>query len=86
MKVQWTSHLKDDDAKDRYKKQVLAAKPVLDRLELLLKEKLKTIDSNEISLDQYYNPGWVGWQAHRNGEKSAIKYILNLIDLDQEAK
>jgi hypothetical protein len=86
MKIQWTAHLKDDDAKDRFTKHIYSSKPVLERLKYLLEERKKAIDGIETSVDKYIQPGWSAIQAHYNGEKASIKYILNLIDLDQETK
>jgi hypothetical protein len=86
MKIQWTAHLRDEAAKEQFEKQIIAAKPVLDRLTFLLEERRKAIDTIETGVDKYIQPGWSAIQAHYNGEKSSIKYILNLINLDQEGK
>jgi hypothetical protein len=83
MKIQWTAHLKDPEAKDRFEKQIIAAKPVLDRLQFLLEERRKAVDSIETGVEKYIQPGWSAVQAHYNGEKASIKYILNLLNLDQ---
>lgn len=86
MKIQWTAHLKDDEAKDRFQKHILSSKPVLDRLRFLLEERRKAIEGIETGVEKYIQPGWSAIQAHYNGEKASIKYILNLIDLDQEVQ
>lgn len=83
MKTQWTSHLKDDEEKDRFQKQILAAKPVLERLNTLLDQRQTTIDSMEVGTEKYFQPGWSAIQAHNNGERASIRYIKNLINLDQ---
>ena len=83
MKIQWTSHLKDEEAKERFQKQILAAKPVLERLDFLLNERQKAIETIETGVEKYIQPGWSAIQAHYNGEKASIKYIKNLINLDQ---
>lgn len=84
MKIQWTSHLKTDEEKDRFQKSILAAKPVLQRLETLLNERQKAIDTIETGVEKYFQPGWSAVQAHYNGERASIKYIKNLINLDQK--
>lgn len=83
MKIQWTAHLKTEEEKERFQKQILAAKPVLDRLEFLLNERHKAIEAIETGVEKYIQPGWSAIQAHYNGEKASIKYIRNLINLDQ---
>lgn len=84
MKIQWTAHLKTDEEKERFQKQILAAKPVLDRLDFLLNERLKVAEASETSVEKYFQPGWSAIQAHYNGEKATIKFIRNLINLDQK--
>ena len=83
MKIQWTSHLKTEEDKDRFQKQIIASKPVLERLETLLNERQKAIESIETGTEKYIQPGWSAIQAHYNGEKASIKYIKNLLNLDQ---
>ena len=84
MKIQWTSNLKTEEEKERFQKQVLAAKPVLARLDNLLNERQKAIDIIDTGVDKYTQPGWDAIQAHYNGEKASIKYIKNLINLDHK--
>jgi hypothetical protein len=86
MKIQWTAHLKDEEAKERFQRNILAAKPVLERLDFLLAERQKAIDTIETGVEKYIQPGWSAIQAHYNGEKASIRYIRNLINLDQEVK
>jgi hypothetical protein len=86
MKIQWTSNLKTEEEKDKFQRQVWAAKPVLERLDYLLNERQKAIDTIETSVEKYSQPGWSAIQAHYNGERASIKYIRTLIDLDQEGK
>lgn len=86
MKIQWTSNLKTEEEKERFQRQILAAKPVLERLDFLLNERSKAIDSIESGVEKYIQPGWSAIQAHYNGEKASLKYIRNLINLDQEGK
>lgn len=83
MIIQWTSHLKDQEERDRFQRLVLSAKPVLERLSELLDERNKAIDVIETGVEKYKQPGWDAIQAHYNGEKATIKYIKKLINLDQ---
>jgi hypothetical protein len=86
MKIQWTSNLKTEEEKEKFQRQILAAKPVLERLDFLLNERSKAIDSIESGVEKYIQPGWSAIQAHYNGEKASIKYIRNLINLDQKER
>jgi hypothetical protein len=84
MKIQWTSNLKTEEEKEKFQKQVMAAKPVLERLNFLLDERQKAIDSIEAGVEKYIQPGWSAIQAHYNGEKASIRYVKNLINLDHK--
>jgi hypothetical protein len=84
MKIQWTAHLQTDEEKEQFRRQIIAAKPVLERLESLLNERQKAIDTIETGVEKYFQPGWSAVQAHYNGERASIKYIKNLLTLDHK--
>lgn len=84
MKIQWTSHLKTDDEKERFERQILSSSAVLERLMELLEDREKAINSIETGVEKYTQPGWDAIQAHYNGEKASLKYIKNLINLDKQ--
>lgn len=86
MKIQWTSHLNTDEEKENFRSFIKGSKEVLDREKTIISERLKAIDAIETSVEKYKQPGWDAIQAHYNGEKAAIKWVLQLIDLDQEDK
>jgi len=84
MKTLWTSHLKTEEEKDRFRNSVLGHKEVLDRLRSLINERLRTVDAIETSVEKYKQPGWDAIQAHYNGVKADAKWVLDLINLDQK--
>jgi hypothetical protein len=84
MKTLWTSNLQDQEDKERFERAVRSARPVFDRLTEILDERLKAIDAIDTGVQKYTQPGWDAIQAHYNGEKASIKYIKNLITLDQK--
>lgn len=84
MKIQWTSHLKDEDEKKRFESRVQASRPVLERLSELIDERERAINTIETGVEVYKQPGWEGAFAHYNGERASLKYIKNLINLDQQ--
>jgi len=83
MKTIWTQGLDQED-KERFERVILGAKSVLRRLDEIIDQRLKAIDSLETGIEKYTQPGWDAIQAHYNGEKASIKYIKNLINLDQK--
>lgn len=83
MKIQWTSHLKTEDERKNFENRVLSAKDILERLAELIEDREKAINTVETGVNIYTVPGWEGALAHYNGEKASLKYIKNLINLDQ---
>lgn len=53
---------------------------VLKQIRKLVERKLISLDNSEMSRMSYENPSWAYEQAHKNGERSAYDYILNLIN------
>jgi hypothetical protein len=84
MFVDWTKHLKTPEEKSRFENQVQSAKPVLDRLIQLIKEKTDSLDLSETREEQFDNPNWAHKQAYKNGLRSATQGFTKLIDLDQQ--
>jgi hypothetical protein len=80
----WTQHLHTQDAKTKFNQQIHSAKDVLDRQKEILIEELNTLDRSELSLRTYDTPNWSEKQAHKNGDRSRIMWLLNLVDLDQQ--
>ena len=52
---------------------------VLIRLVQILKERLKTIESQETTQEQYGTSNWQALQAHRNGQRQELMTILDLL-------
>lgn len=84
MKTMWTSHLQDQEDKERFERAVRSARPAFERLDEILNERLKAIDAIDTGVEKYKQPGWDAIQAHYNGEKASVKYIKNLINFDQK--
>jgi hypothetical protein len=80
----WTKNLKTPQEQDNFNNQVLGARPVLERLRDLLDEKTSELEATELTLKAYDNPNWAYQQAHKNGYKGAMKYLKDLINLDQQ--
>jgi hypothetical protein len=79
----WTKNLKTEEDKQKFEKSVKSAKHVLDRLTEILGEMEDELNSSELSPKNYDSPNWDYKQAHVNGQKSALRAIKTLINLDQ---
>lgn len=84
MKTVWTQHLDTEEDKNRFRSSVRSSKDVLDRLKEILDGRVKAINSIETGVDIYTKPGWEALLVHYNSEKGCLKWIQDLINLDQE--
>lgn len=80
----WTKHLKTEEDKQKFEKSVKSAKHVLDRLTQILTDAETELNSTEISAKNYDVPNWDYKQAHVNGQKSTLRTVKRLINLDQK--
>lgn len=58
-----------------FKRQVSSAKDVLEKLEEIVKTKMKEVVLSE----DYDNPSWAYKQADRNGYNRALTEVLNIL-------
>lgn len=84
MYTAWTQHLEDPEEKERFQRIVLAAKPVLDHIKKLISAQDQSLDTREFSEKDFEKPNWPEKHAFRNGQRSVLKSLYNLIDLDQQ--
>lgn len=79
----WTDHLKSDEEKKRFEKQILNSRPVLDRLVEMLRDDIRSKDHAELDTKNYDTPGWAYLQAHRNGYRAHEALVENITNLDR---
>lgn len=84
MYTRWTSHLNTEEEKERFKKDIYSAKPVLERLTEIINEDESLLDRSEIDQRIYDVPNWDFRQAHKNGNRQYMHAIRLLTDLDQQ--
>lgn len=84
MITKWTSHLKDEEDKERFATSVMASKHVLDRLIQIIEEMEDDLDAAERSPKTYETPNWDYRQAHNNGAKQYLNIFKKIITLDQQ--
>lgn len=82
--MMWTKNLKTPEEKERFENSLKGSRLVLERLAQMLDEEEADIDRSEMNLDTYSTPNWAEKQAHKNGQRSMLRKIKNLISLDQQ--
>ena len=76
--MQWTSHLKTQQDKDRFKQLLNSSKEVLERLSDILQSEFDSIDT--VKETDYFNASWAYLQAHQNGRKEQLIKILTILN------
>lgn len=80
----WTKNLKTNEEKQRFEGALTSARPVLERLAELLSEEEESLTRSEMNIEEYYSYNWSHLQAHKNGQRSILRRIKRLINLDQQ--
>lgn len=78
MKTSWCSGL-EEDAKKQMKGYFNSSVLLRERLEHLLKEKIRVRGNNVMELKEFDKPSWAYKQADRNGYERAMLEIIELI-------
>lgn len=81
----WTKHLKTEEDQKKFEASLRSSRFVLERLQEILNEQLALIEAAEVRVEDYDNASWANKQAHRNGQRSTLKTILRLINLDNRS-
>lgn len=81
---EWTKNIEDEKERENFFRLLRNSRSVLNRLGEILREKTAEWESTETAVTTYDQANWAFKQAHRNGQRSMIKHILKLINLDQE--
>ena len=74
MKTIWFMDLPKDQ-QEGFKKQISSSKDVLEKLEKIIKDKIKEV----VLTEDYDNPSWAYKQADRNGYNRALTEVLNIL-------
>ena len=81
MDTRWFRHLKPEEQKD-FKGAVLNSRTALDRLREIITDELRSLDNSETNDNQFEDPNWAFKQSYRNGQRSKLKSLLNLLEFD----
>lgn len=84
MYLAWVKHLKDKEKQDSFKKDILSAKSVLERMRDLLEEEKNNIDRSETDIKSFDQPNWHYKQAYKNGYRACLQFLEKLTNLDQQ--
>lgn len=77
----WTSHLKTEEEKEKFTKNILGSRITFERLNAILDEMDK---GEDVKSSDYDNPNWAYRQADINGFRRCLSILKKLTDLDQQ--
>ncbi len=80
----WTTHLKTDEDKERFRTAVRSSSQVLERLSEILSGMEKEMDGKERDVRIYDTPGWDYRIAHLNGFRDCLNKVSKIINLDDQ--
>lgn len=86
MQSKWTQHLKTEEEKAEFERDIRNSKFILDRLNQILVDMERELDREEISPRAYDLPNWDYRQAHSNGFRQCLSKIKIITTLDQQEK
>lgn len=84
MYTRWTQHLDTEEEKERFKKEIYAARSVLERMAGIIQEDYEALERSEEDQRIYNLPNWDYRQAHKNGIRQYMSMMSNLINLDHQ--
>lgn len=79
MDIRWTAHLQDPERREEFRKLLNNSTTVFSRLLQILEEEERNIERKENSPDDFSDPSWSHKQAFRNGDRSRLQRIKDLL-------
>lgn len=81
MKTIWYSNLTEEEAQLDFKKSVLSALHVLERLTSVINDKTSTLNTVRADDKAYTVASWPYYQSHLNGKEEAYQEILSILNV-----
>ena len=78
--VQWISDLKTTEEKEEFIKLLSYNQIVLRKLKTILEARMEERSKTSLTISDFDNPNWSHKEAFRNGEKTALRDVLNLLN------
>lgn len=80
MPLPWVKHLRDPHKREQLELTLRNSQVALNRLREVLQEMEDSLQQSESSLNDFDDPNWSHKQAFRNGAKSSLKQVKDLLD------
>lgn len=80
MQTQWTSHLKTEEEKEKFRDMVRSSSTVIARLKDICHNKLEGIDRPKE--EDFESPSWAQKTAYTIGQRKVLADLLNLLTIE----
>lgn len=80
--LQWVQHLQDPKERKDFEDLIRSSTRVLGRLSQIADDRASALDRAEMTQTDFDEPNWAYRQAFRNGQRSSLKFIKDLLNLD----
>lgn len=80
----WVKHLKTQQEKDHLIRILRSSTTTISRIREVLLERLQSYEAREDADDAFDSPSWAYKQAHANGAKKEIRFLLSILDFDKK--
>jgi hypothetical protein len=80
----WTQHLKTEEEKTNFRRQIMSASPVLDRLRDIIKSEQDAVEMSTMDIKSFDHPNWPYFRASKDGYKTACEFLRKLVDIDKQ--
>lgn len=81
MLSKWTQHLSDPDEIARFEKDILSSREVLQRLDQIMSERDRDLDTAK---SDYEQAAWPYKAADTVGRRAEIRNVRKLLDIDRK--
>lgn len=83
MIIDWIKNLKTQEERDDFSR-LLTSSTIMERLRELLTEYEKSLDRSELTEQVFDKPNWAERQAFKNGYRSCLSKMKQLVNLRPE--
>lgn len=79
LSVEWMKHISDPKKKQDFEAVLRNSTVVIARLRSLCAEWENELNTQEMKISDYDTPNWAEKQAHRNGDRSRLRKLRDLL-------
>lgn len=83
MHIEWTAHLRTPEEREKFKQQILSHAAVLQRLDKIIEEKIRSAEREMYSEEAYNIGDWAYKQADNLGKIRALRHLRTFTNMKE---